>query len=136
MAEIQPRQSAHKSSKSSQPRASAAAEAVLAWVPWLEIAHQTRGRVRIRFARAPTDHPLTLDATVAQGLRDIERLLQILRALPGVKDISINLLTRSCVVNYDPQIIPDPAWPELLDGNLSGDARVLIRLLGTVLSTV
>ncbi len=90
--------------------------------PCLRIAHQINGRVRLKLAAGAFDLP-ALRAGGGEGLK------QVLGALPGVRDFSINPLARSCVVEYDSAIIPDTAWPDLLAGRRSLAADTLLALL-------
>lgn len=59
---------------------------------------------------------------------------RILKALPGVRDIQVNILARSCVVEYDPATIPDTAWPDLLAGRSTHAAQTLHVLFAHALS--
>jgi len=90
--------------------------------PYLRIAHQINGRVRLKLAAGAFDSP----ALRAGGG---ERLKQVFGALPGVRDFSLNPLARSCVVEYDSAIIPDAAWPDLLAGRRTLAADTLLDLL-------
>ncbi len=89
--------------------------------PYLRIAHQINGRVRLKLDAGAFDSP----AWRAGGG---ERLKQLFGVLPGVRDFSLNPLARSCVVEYDSAIIPDAAWPDLLAGRRSAAADVLLAL--------
>jgi len=97
-------------------------QVVSTYAPYLTIAHQISGRVRLKLAMAALDQP---------GVRELggERLQAALAGIRGVYDISVNLLARSCVVQYDPAIIPDAAWPDLLAGRQSKAATTLISIL-------
>jgi hypothetical protein len=66
--------------------------------PYLRIAHQVGGRVRLN---------LTDDGGRATVLPQggLARLRQMLGTVPGVQSIAINLLARSCVVQYDRAVI-------------------------------
>lgn len=89
--------------------------------PYLHIAHQVGGRVRLKLAAAAFDAPVLRDGG--------EALRQRLAALPGVRGIGFNALARSCVIEYDPSIIADAAWPDLLGGRDTPEARRLAALL-------
>jgi len=90
--------------------------------PYLRIAHQISGRVRLKFDAAVLDFP----ALRAGGG---ERLKHLFASLPGVRDFSLNPLARSCIVEYDSAIIPDAAWPDLLAGRRSPAVDTLLALL-------
>lgn len=97
-------------------------QVVSTFAPYLRIAHQISGRVRLKLDPAALDDP---------ALREIggDRLKQALGTVRGVQDISLNLLARSCVVAYDATTIPDAAWPDLLAGRQSDAAAILIGIL-------
>jgi len=119
---------AARTSSSFHPAGHAARDAqrVIAEIaPYLRIAHQARGRVRLKLADA---------ALCAPALRNGagERLRQLLGELPGVRGIAINTLARSCVVEYDNTVIPDAAWPDLLGGRPTAAAETLLDLLAGV----
>jgi hypothetical protein len=92
------------------------------FAPYLRIAHQIPGRVRLKLDAAALDVPT---------LREVggERLKTALGSLRGVHDISLNLLARSCVVSYDNGTIPDAAWPDLLAARRTDAAATLIGIL-------
>ena len=92
------------------------------FAPYLHIAHQIPGRVRLKLADT------ALDAPRVRAL-DGNRLKSAFAAVPGVQDISINLLARSCTVAYDNTTIPDAAWPDLLAGRRTPAAATLLDLL-------
>lgn len=86
--------------------------------PGIRIAHQIGGRVRLK-----------LDGSVNMTVPgDTVDLGQILKVLPGVRDIHINLLARSCVIEYDSTVISDAAWPDLLAGRATQAALSLQAL--------
>lgn len=90
--------------------------------PYLRIAHQIGGRVRLKLDTAALDDPKL------NGLGS-DRLRAALGSVRGVHDITVNLLARSCVVEYDNAVIPDAAWPDLLAGRKSDAAAVLMGIL-------
>jgi len=97
-------------------------QVVSTYAPYLRIAHQISGRVRLKLDAAVLDEP----ALRAFGG---ERLKAALAGVRGVRDIALNLLARSCVVAYDPAAIPDAAWPDLLAGRKTEAAATLIGIL-------
>lgn len=92
------------------------------FAPYLRIAHQIPGRVRLKLDAAALDVP---------ALREVggERLKTALGSVRGVHDIALNLLARSCVVAYDNGTIPDAAWPDLLAARRTDAAATLIGIL-------
>ena len=91
--------------------------------PHLSIAHQIGGRVRLKLGVAALNVP-----SLRNGAG--ETLRRLLGGLPGVRDIALNPLARSCVVEYDNTLIPDAAWPDLLAGRPTAAAATLLGLLG------
>jgi len=94
------------------------------FAPYLRIAHQIGGRVRLKLDAAALDEP---------ALRAVggARLKQALASIRGVHDIQFNLLACSCVVAYDSATIPDTAWPDLLAGRQTSAANTLLGLFAT-----
>lgn len=95
---------------------------VSAFAPYLRIAHQIGGRVRLKL------DPAALDEDAVRGL-GAERLRQAIGSVRGVRRIQLNLLARSCVVEYDNGTIPDAAWPDLLAGRQTAAAAALVGVL-------
>ncbi|MBP6725678.1 MAG: heavy-metal-associated domain-containing protein [Thauera sp.] len=87
----------------------------------VRIAHHIRGRIRLKVEAdiASIDFP-----------RERARAFQsLLERIPGVRSVEVNLLARSCTVQYDPALIPERAWCDLLDGRVSAAAAILERIL-------
>lgn len=97
-------------------------QVVSIYAPYLRIAHQIDGRVRLKLDVAAFNEP-------ALKQYGGDRLKAALAGIRGVQDISLNLLARSCVVAYDAITIPDAAWPDLLAGRQSDAAATLIGIL-------
>lgn len=93
-------------------------------IPFLRIAHQIPGRVRLKLDIAALAHPALREGVDTQ-------LKTAFGMMPGVHDIQFNLLARSCIVEYDNASIPDTAWPDLLNGLHTAAAKVLLGLLAT-----
>ena len=81
------------------------------FAPHLKIAHQLPGRVRLK-----------LGMKVLGGIKfsalesSADAFAAVLKQIRGVRAINWNLMARSCTVEYDPAVIPDNAWPDLLAG--------------------
>jgi len=107
--------------------AAAPAPEALLWLDRLRaqllLAHQISGRVRLKFVPAPA-----LDGAWA-AVSASAAWTQNLRTVPGVRTVTLNPLARSCVIEYDPRLIPDPAWPDWLAGRSTPAARRLHDLL-------
>jgi hypothetical protein len=100
-----------------------AADVIACWAPYLRIAHQVPGRVRLRLAAALADAPelRRFDPAVLQ---------RVLGEASGLRNVRLNPLARSCVVEYDDKLIPDAAWADLLAGRDTPAARILTARLG------
>lgn len=100
------------------------AELLAHFVPFLKIAHQIPGRVRFKFSTSAANG-VKFDAPDKGG----DALGEVLGRTRGIRDISWNLLARSCTISYDPQVIPDSAWVDLLAGRNSAAAETLHAIL-------
>ena len=87
----------------------------------VRIAHHIRGRVRLKLE----SRSVSIDVPRAQA-RAFQSLLD---RIPGVASVKVNLLARSCTVQYDPAVIPEQAWSDLLAGIDSDAAAILERIL-------
>ena len=94
------------------------------FAPHLKIAHQLPGRVRLK-----------LGMKVLGGIKfsalesSADAFAAVLKQIRGVRAINWNLMARSCTVEYDPAVIPDDAWPDLLAGADSAAAQALHAIL-------
>lgn len=89
----------------------------------VRIAHDIPGRIRFKLLDvALTDEGRAL---LAQA-RQFEHALD---GIPGVKSIQVNLLARSCTIEYDKSTIPQVVWQDLLNGKNSPSAESLLRVL-------
>lgn len=87
----------------------------------VRIAHHIRGRIRLKLdVRTVSVDVPRVEAGAFQALLD---------RTPGVRAVQVNLLARSCTVHYDPEVIPERAWGDLLTGVASEAAGVLERIL-------
>lgn len=88
----------------------------------LNIAHHIPGRVRLKLVgEAGTG--------LGQALAEAKRFARSVAASAGIRSVNLNPLARSCVVEYDPKIIPPSAWQDLVDGIPSAPAETLVRAL-------
>lgn len=94
-----------------------------ALVARLHIAHHIPGRIRLKLEQA-------LSETQAQAIGDAQRLIASLADLPGIHKVGLNLLARSCTIEYDPARIAPAGWEHLVSGVDSSEASALIALLG------
>ncbi|MBB3103158.1 heavy-metal-associated domain-containing protein [Azomonas macrocytogenes] len=87
----------------------------------LRIAHHVPGRIRLKLRTSAG-----LDGLPQASLMSwVSLLTRVLEHTAGVRSVHLNLLARSCVLEYDPAVIPQQAWTELLAGVDSAAAGVL-----------
>lgn len=90
--------------------------------PHLRIAHHISGRIRLKL-----DAAALVDRGLPAGTAG--KLDALLTGLRGIRRVELNLLARSCVVEYDVAVIPDAAWPDLLGKRDTPAAAALIAVL-------
>lgn len=73
----------------------------------VRIAHHIEGRIRLR-----VDDP-ELVAHVP-GRAQLARVQAVLERTPGVRSLRVNLMARSCTLEYDHEVIPFAAWGDLI----------------------
>lgn len=93
----------------------------------VHIAHHLPGRIRLRLTQL--EEAPALDATERSLLEQARSFRELLDSIPGIVSIRVNLVARSCTVEYDRAVIPFQAWPDLLAGVRSAEAGVLIRII-------
>jgi hypothetical protein len=89
------------------------------YIPLIRIAHHIPGRIRFKLNQA--------DARIQQLAGQAGHFGAVWQGVPGIRSAKLNLLARSCTVEYDPQLIPFQAWPDLLDGVRSDAAQRLLE---------
>lgn len=92
------------------------------FVALLRIAHHIPGRVRLKLAA-------NADAGLAATVDEAKRFGRAVTATPGIRAVNVNLLARSCVVEYDPKRIPPAAWQDLVAGTRSTAAAALLETI-------
>ncbi|MDO4637833.1 MAG: hypothetical protein Q4B13_09900 [Lautropia sp.] len=92
--------------------------------PWLTIAHQVPGRLRLKLGKGALNG-VQFDSLNGRA----DTINAALRRIRGVSNISWNLLARSCTIEYDPAVIPNAAWPDLLAGTNTPAAQTLRTIL-------
>ena len=96
-------------------------EALRSLLEDVHIAHHIRGRIRLKLANDPPS--VDISRVQAGGFQPL------LDRIPGITAVQPNLLARSCTVHYDPAVIPQQAWTDLLAGADSDAAALLERIL-------
>lgn len=89
-------------------------------VSCLRIAHHVPGRVRLK---------LEGGAGLAGAVAEVQAFVKLLEAVEGIGAVSLNLLARSCTVEYDPRRIAPNAWRDLVAGVDSPEAARLAEIL-------
>lgn len=87
----------------------------------LRIVHHVPGRVRFK---------LDEGAGLSGALAEAQAFVKSLDRVEGIAAIKLNVLARSCTVEYDPSRIPPTAWRDLIGGLESPDAERLAGILG------
>jgi len=88
---------------------------------WLRVAHHIPGRIRLKLAGDT--------GGLAEILAEVKRFVATASTAPGIRSVSLNLLARSCLVEYDPAQIAPAAWTDLIAGTRSDEALSLTRRL-------
>lgn len=86
----------------------------------LRIAHHVPGRVRFKLEEG---------TGLSGALAEAKAFVDSLDAVDGISAINLNLLARSCTVEYDPKRISPLAWKDLVGGIDSPEAAALSGLL-------
>ena len=100
----------------------------------VQIAHHIPGRIRLRLALDGV--PLSVSDEERSVLAQARSLQEVLSRTPGVRSIRVNLVARSCTVEYDQGLIPAKAWSDFLQGEASHEAGVLRRIIEDKFSEV
>lgn len=87
----------------------------------LTIAHHIPGRVRFKLA-------MDLASVDRDAVAGVKTFVEVLNGTVGIRSVKLNPLARSCVVEYDDNIITPAAWQDVLNGAGSPDADVLLTL--------
>jgi hypothetical protein len=98
------------------------ASALLRFAQQLQIAHHIPGRIRLRLS-GPVSNELIAMAD------DAKRFGKALSGMNGIRSISLKLISRSCVVEYDAHAIPPSAWRGLVSGETTPESETLRRQL-------
>ncbi|MCW2318061.1 hypothetical protein M2322_003628 [Rhodoblastus acidophilus] len=98
---------------------SAAASPLLGFVRQLNIAHHIPGRIRLKMS----------GSLPAELLGEAKRFGKALSAVEGIRSIGLNVLARSCTIEYDAREIPPSAWIGFLSGEITPESQRLERLL-------
>ncbi|PWU30261.1 hypothetical protein DK254_09115 [Pseudomonas sp. RW407] len=99
-------------------------ETLLALLPKVRVVHHIPGRIRLKLVDLELPSSPRLPA---RGV--LHKASEIAARAPGVRSLRLNPLARSCAVEYDPLVIPEQAWADLLAGQRSPAARILEGIL-------
>lgn len=90
--------------------------------PTVTVAHHIAGRIRLKLTAG-------LPAFADGRQPSLAEVQAALEAMNGIRSVRINLLARSCTVEYDAERIPPTAWNDLLNGTESPAADALVGAL-------
>ena len=93
---------------------------LLRFATLLRIAHHIPGRVRLKLAAEGTSELVDMIDQVRQFIRSITDT-------PGIRSVNLNPAARSCVVEYDPALIPPFTWQDLVSGTDSAAVKELVQ---------
>lgn len=97
-------------------------ESLWRFATMLNIAHHIPGRVRLKVAAGA-------EAGLAAAVDEAKSFVRAVERVPGIRSINLNLLARSCVVEYDPSQIAPMAWGDLVSGNRT---EATVQLLSAI----
>lgn len=91
------------------------------YVSALRVAHHIPGRIRLKLSAGHSldDSGLKLLGAYA------DLLVKVLGRVAGIRSVRLNPLARSCVLEYDPQVLSYEGWTDLLAGRNSAGAMTL-----------
>ena len=98
-------------------------ELVQTYAPMVTIAHHIPGRIRLKL------NDTNADIDIRQGIAHARRFSDVWQGIPGIRSAKLNLLAKSCTVEYDVDQIPFGGWADLLSGVRSDDAQKLLGIL-------
>ncbi len=88
----------------------------------LRVAHHVPGRIRLKLA----DNVVPTLSVAAERMSTFQN---VAAKSPGIRSTKVNPLARSCVVEYDPEIISPSAWDDVVEGRRTEAAGNLIQML-------
>lgn len=89
----------------------------------IEIAHHIPGRIRLRLSDRGL---LAIGGDNGSLLARASELKETFGRIPGVRSLRVNLLARSCTIEYDSSAIQPQAWADLL-GQVRSDAATALQ---------
>lgn len=95
---------------------------LLRFATLLRIAHHIPGRIRLKLAGDGK-------AGVMDMIAEAQRFTRSVTDAPGIRSVNLNPLAQSCVVEYDPALIPPAAWQDVVSGNHSAAAETLLQAI-------
>ena len=97
-------------------------QVVRQFAPYTRIVHHIAGRIRLK---------LLADAPASEKMAELspERIRAALETIPGMRRVSFNLLARSCTLEYDPVVIAQDAFPDLIAGRETTSTQELLAAL-------
>jgi len=97
-------------------------ETLLRFSTKLRIVHHIPGRIRLKLDTSVPDEQVDAIANAKQFRKSLD-------SAPGIRSVSLNLLARSCTVEYDTRHIPSATWSDLVNGVCSPAVETLLGVL-------
>lgn len=93
----------------------------------LAIAHHIPGRLRLKL--------VSVEQAQASGLalEHVERFTTALRLVDGVRAVTLNRIALSCIIDYNPEVLPQETWVALLNGDDHDRAVAVLQHLEAAL---
>lgn len=88
----------------------------------LRIAHHIPGRIRLALNAAAS-------AGAVKSVAEAQGLMNAFATRPGIRRVNLNVMARSCTVEYDATRIPPAAWEHVIAGVDSPEAGALVAIL-------
>lgn len=92
------------------------------WLHAVSLVHHIPGRIRLKLTALPVQGS-------GSGVDKARGVQAVLEQLDGIRSLRVNLLARSCTIEYDPAVIPPQGWPDYLGGRDTQAAHVLDAVL-------
>lgn len=88
----------------------------------LAVAHHIPGRIRLKLA-------LSAEKSIGAMLENVKALGDALDKSPAIRSVNLNLLAKSCTIEYDPERIAPGAWQDLVSGVKSPAVEALVAAI-------
>ncbi|CAM2916754.1 HMA2 domain-containing protein [Helicobacter burdigaliensis] len=93
---------------------------------YFSIIHHTKGRIRLRASKR-------LKEDFKDEKIDLEELLEVVKSIPAIKNIKINKIIGSLLVEYDINVLEPIWWEEWFEGR---ELQVLSNKLNSLIQGI